>query len=178
MAWPPGVLPINRTNATTQQDTHPADHNAVNQAVNDIVPQVQALLANKPAFWVQANQPGQAIGAGADGTIAWATVNNPAWGVAGATSLVVPAGGDGVYVVSAKLTSPPPPGPATTNLTVALAGVSFNGYQHATYETQCSVAVVGTLAAGQAVGVGVHSGHSSSQSYGVLITVARIAPLT
>lgn len=37
MAFPPAVLPTNRTNATPQQDTHPADHNAVNAAVNDIV---------------------------------------------------------------------------------------------------------------------------------------------
>jgi hypothetical protein len=42
MAWPPPVLPTNRTNATPQQDTHPADHNAVNLAVNDLVTHVQA----------------------------------------------------------------------------------------------------------------------------------------
>jgi hypothetical protein len=41
MAWPPPVLPINRTNAVPQQDTHPADHNAVNLAVNDLVTRVQ-----------------------------------------------------------------------------------------------------------------------------------------
>lgn len=37
MAYPPGTLPTGRTNATPQQDNHPADHNTVNQAVNDIV---------------------------------------------------------------------------------------------------------------------------------------------
>jgi hypothetical protein len=37
MAWPPPVLPINRTNALPMQDTHPQDHNAVNLAVNDTV---------------------------------------------------------------------------------------------------------------------------------------------
>ena len=45
MAWPPGVLPINRTNATLQQDIHPVDHNAANQAINDIVAQVGAEAA-------------------------------------------------------------------------------------------------------------------------------------
>jgi hypothetical protein len=40
MAWPPPVLPINRTNATPSQDTHPQDHNAVNLAVNDLVVKV------------------------------------------------------------------------------------------------------------------------------------------
>lgn len=40
MAWPPPVLPINRTDATPQQTTHAADHNAANQAINDIVTKV------------------------------------------------------------------------------------------------------------------------------------------
>jgi hypothetical protein len=43
MAWPPPALPINRTNATTQQDTHPGDHNQVNQAMNDTVAHVQGI---------------------------------------------------------------------------------------------------------------------------------------
>jgi len=37
MAWPPPVLPVNRTNATPQLDTHAADHNAHALAINDIV---------------------------------------------------------------------------------------------------------------------------------------------
>lgn len=37
MAWPPPVFPTNRTNATPQQDTHPADHNAIALAINDTV---------------------------------------------------------------------------------------------------------------------------------------------
>lgn len=44
MAWPPAILPTNRTNATPQQDTHPQDHNAVNLAVNDTVVQVTNIL--------------------------------------------------------------------------------------------------------------------------------------
>lgn len=36
MPYPPPVLPITRTNADPQQDTHPNDHNAIGQAVNDI----------------------------------------------------------------------------------------------------------------------------------------------
>jgi hypothetical protein len=37
MAWPPPVLPINRTDALYQQGNHPADHNAANVAINDVV---------------------------------------------------------------------------------------------------------------------------------------------
>ena len=40
MSWPPPILPVNRTNATPQLDTHAADHNAANQAINDIVARV------------------------------------------------------------------------------------------------------------------------------------------
>jgi hypothetical protein len=43
MAWPPPVLPINRTNATPQLDTHAADHNALALAVNDTVARVKQI---------------------------------------------------------------------------------------------------------------------------------------
>ena len=43
MAWPPAVLPVNRTDSLNQQANHPADHNQTNQAVNDTVAQVQAI---------------------------------------------------------------------------------------------------------------------------------------
>lgn len=43
MAWPPPVLPINRTDALAQQANHPGDHNTTNQAVNDIVTVVRSL---------------------------------------------------------------------------------------------------------------------------------------
>ncbi len=42
MAWPPPVLPINITDATAQQATHPDLHNKTSQAVNDIVERLQA----------------------------------------------------------------------------------------------------------------------------------------
>lgn len=44
MAWPPPVLPVDRTDALLQQANHPADHNAANQAINDIVAKVVGLL--------------------------------------------------------------------------------------------------------------------------------------
>jgi hypothetical protein len=53
MAWPPPVQAINRTDATPQQTTHAADHNAHGLAINDIVAQINALLA--PVQW-QARQ--------------------------------------------------------------------------------------------------------------------------
>jgi hypothetical protein len=60
MAWPPPVLPTNRTNATPQQDTHPADHNAIAQAINDTVATVQALqgLGYKGHAYTAVTHPG------------------------------------------------------------------------------------------------------------------------
>jgi hypothetical protein len=43
MAWPPPLMPINRTDATPQQVDHPADHNTIAQAFNDLVPIIAAL---------------------------------------------------------------------------------------------------------------------------------------
>lgn len=45
MAWPPPVLPTNRTNATPQLDTHVSDHNAANLAINDLVTRLQSRAA-------------------------------------------------------------------------------------------------------------------------------------
>lgn len=42
MAWPPPTLPTNRTDTTVMSTTHPADHNAANLAINDIVAQLNA----------------------------------------------------------------------------------------------------------------------------------------
>ena len=50
MAWPPPVLPVNRSNATPQQDNHPGDHNAVNLAVNDLVAHMLAEVDNNRGF--------------------------------------------------------------------------------------------------------------------------------
>lgn len=62
MAWPPPVLPINRTDATVQQATHPADHNAVNLAVNDTVARVAGIGDPwRNPQTVSANIPGAAL---------------------------------------------------------------------------------------------------------------------
>lgn len=50
MPYPPPTLPINRTNATAQQDTHPADHNAANLAINDITTRLNSLIAQVNAI--------------------------------------------------------------------------------------------------------------------------------
>lgn len=55
MPWPPASLPANRTNATPQTNTHPNDHNAIAQAVNDTVAKVESLdaFANSTAAYAE-----------------------------------------------------------------------------------------------------------------------------
>lgn len=42
MPYPPAALPVNLTNATPQQNTHPTLHNQVSQAINDVVTELGA----------------------------------------------------------------------------------------------------------------------------------------
>ncbi len=46
MAFPPGTLPVNRTDALDQETNHPNDHNQANQAINDIAAHVVATDAS------------------------------------------------------------------------------------------------------------------------------------
>lgn len=45
MAFPPPALPTNASNIKSQADDHPADHNAIAFAVNDIVAEIQRIDA-------------------------------------------------------------------------------------------------------------------------------------
>ena len=179
MAFPPGVLPINRTNATPQLNTHAADHNAVNQAVNDIVPQVQTLLANKPAYWVGASQGGQSIAGKATATISWVAVNNAAWGNTSSPNLTVPAGGDGVYVMTARLMTVVPTEPDITAVSIFVGATQIAiGYLRSPYDGMTIAPIVVQLAAGNILSLSVYNGNSGAQMHAVVFTVARIAPLT
>jgi hypothetical protein len=42
MAWPPPVLPVNKTNETAQLDDHPNAHNETNDVINNIVARIQS----------------------------------------------------------------------------------------------------------------------------------------
>ena len=67
MAFPPAVLPINRSNATVMTDLHPQDHNSVNQAVNDTVAFINV------RHGVTGSSSAQTAAAGITHTINWGT---------------------------------------------------------------------------------------------------------
>lgn len=99
MAFPPATLPTNRTNATPQQDTHPADHNAVNAAVNDITGALTPLVGRRG---VGLSQPSQSIPAGTQVALSWPTEMYDTHGfhATGASNIVIPAGLGGLYAIT------------------------------------------------------------------------------
>jgi hypothetical protein len=135
MAWPPPTLPTNRTNAVPQQDTHPADHNAANLAINDIVGHMTGTGASQ----------GGNLGKLATG--APLTANIPIGGVMTrmTADLVLPAGGGYFLVVynvlvlstaalkfKCRLVGLPGPGYFESNLAGATEGsVAFSMFAQA-----------------------------------------------
>lgn len=81
MAWPPPALPINITDATPQQTTHPDLHNKTGQAVNDTVAKVGAMDAALGNPWRAAEYGTCALSAGA---MTGAIADVPITGVQGA----------------------------------------------------------------------------------------------
>lgn len=113
MAWPPSPLPINRVNTTQMPDTHPGDHNAHAQAINDIVTYVQTIPIGGGG--------GGGGGVGADAIIAhttsaskWQTAADYIMGVGSSNTDVtnvnnilasIGTGGEGGYVIFAPTES-------------------------------------------------------------------------
>jgi hypothetical protein len=85
MPFPPPTLPIDRTNDTPQTDVHPADHNAVNGAVNDtrdyilgpLQSQLLQTIATKPSTDLAATYPmGESIMTTASTDTGWPVNQN------------------------------------------------------------------------------------------------------
>jgi hypothetical protein len=129
MAWPPAVLPINRTDATLQQTNHPADHNAVNLAVNDTVAKIQSL--GDP--WRAANGVSASI---VGGTLPTAAAPVGLSGVSGTLATYVNQSGiDMLQFNRAALVSGifrvvlgGPPGNTVLYFTIVLAGIGTTDY--------------------------------------------------
>ena len=118
MAWPPPVLPVNRTDATPQTANHIADHNQANQAINDIVPQVQTLISKNALVGCKWINTGQSVPG------ATKTKLVPSSVVYDAGGLVVPGTGDmkavvdAVWAISVTLTGSANPAAPGAILTV------------------------------------------------------------
>jgi hypothetical protein len=176
MAWPPAVLPINRTNATPQLDTHAADHNAVNAAVNDTVGRIQsnesALAGQLRAATLQAVQNGQTFSAGQVAVVGFTSVNDvPTWGSGPYWS--VPAGCGGNWVVTVKMTAPQPPAGAVSRAVIALGGNEYSSVFIAG-SSDATVTAMAHVAAGSAFYV-IFDNKGAAGYIGAVLTAARVA---
>ena len=126
MAWPPPTLSTNRTNATPQHDSHAADHNAANLAINDLVAMVASLITSVGRYGFTAVQGGQSVAAGQTVNLAWTGVSDPAWGAG--PVFTVPSGQGGVYVGVLEVTGPEPPVNAHADIVLCMSGVLYVDY--------------------------------------------------
>lgn len=102
MAFPPPTLPTNRTNATPQQDNHPADHNAYAEAINDITAVVTPYASR---IGVGLTQASQSVAAGAQVALSWPTeeYDTNAFHGSGSSTVTIPAGLSGLYAVTFRV---------------------------------------------------------------------------
>lgn len=158
MAWPPAPLPTTRTNLTPQLNTHPAEHNAQNLAINDTVARVQFLEESIQRYGVLCNQTGRLITAGQVDDMTWSQRSTNAWGTG--NTLTVPAGQGGVYGITAKLSGPASPAGGVNGLFIYVDGVEYANFMP-NGQTQVALGLVLPLEAGDAVFVRAYNGTST-----------------
>lgn len=102
MAFPPPTLSTSRTNATPQQDNHPADHNALALAINDIVPILTPFSMRRG---VGLSESSQAIAGGAQVAFSWSTeqYDTHSYHGSGSSTITIPSGLSGLYAVTLRV---------------------------------------------------------------------------
>jgi hypothetical protein len=81
MAFPPPILPINRVNADPRRDLHPADHNAMAAAENDLAAFVTGQVGVIKAYSNNGSVPNVTWTRCTVGTVQWN--NNQGFGMGG-----------------------------------------------------------------------------------------------
>jgi hypothetical protein len=172
MAFPPGVLPINRTDATPQQATHPADHNAISAAINDTVSTVVGMQAVQVRTGTVGNQTGQTVAPGAVVTLGWSSVSDPAWGTSGV--FTVPAGKAGVYAATLRVTGPTMPANTFADVVLTVAGNVYAAFIPPA-KTQVSICAVVAMDDGAQCFVQVYNPLGTSQFFSGNLSLTRVA---
>lgn len=159
MAWPPPTLPTNRIDTTVMAGTHPADHNAANLAINDIVARM-----GRGSFRVIGGGVGQAMSSGVPTVATWATEVSDTLNAINAGVFVCPATHAGRWLFEWSVRWP---GPSTGVRQVFLAttpaarlGQATVG-QPAAGDMNLTGAVSVALTAGQNAQVTMFHNHSA-----------------
>lgn len=184
MAWPPPVLPINRINATPQQNNHPADHNAVNQAVNDTVAELTRVTNNTQAALealrrrgIQVSNAsfssGTPLPAGVTTTIRWDAPDPPdpdGYLPNDSTNIFVPAGLGGLYLVSFDIAVSPAPSAA---LIMSIRAASVASVGPPAQQANLSFTVSRLVSAGQAISAAIYNG-GGAVNCAAILTMFRL----
>lgn len=173
MAWPPAALPTNRTNATPQNTTHPADHNAIAAAINDAVGHVQDIddaLAAVTALAVIVG--GQVVSAGSTGTFSFTTLTNPAF--VGPANFTFPE--SGFYILSLRVAGPAPPSGAFHDIVINAGGGGGVTYQTSIAPTKGSgvLTIANQFAAGDPFNCQFFNANATPETYTPALFVTRI----
>lgn len=139
MAFPPAPLPTNRTNATPQNNTHPADHNAISAAINDTVFAVQTLQINTANQGLAALGTPSMPGSATDTIVTYTSLSTAAWGTG--VPFNAPAGTIGYYMFTLNVTGPTVSGAGErVRLKISTPAGGFQNYIPAGETTACVVA--------------------------------------
>ena len=172
MAWPPPTLPTNRSNATPQTSTHPADHNALALAINDTVGYVQFLDSGLARKGVVVAQSGQSVAAGQVVTLSWSSFSETTFGTS--STLIVPANAGGIYVASLKVNGPVSPANSHGDVIIYLRGEAFAGYIPES-KSQISVCAMLGMSPGDGCYVQVYNSTGSSQFFIAAMSLIRVS---
>lgn len=172
MAWPPATLPTNRTNATPQNNTHPADHNAISAAINDTVGKVQQIDALANRLGIIAVQSGQLVAGGAVVNLAWSAVSVPDMG-AGPT-FTVPANWAGVWTATLRVEGPVPAADTYGDIILTIQGEHYTNYIPAG-KSEAAVSATVPLAVTDQVFASVYNPTVSSEFYIAALVLVRVS---
>lgn len=173
MAWPPAALPTNRTNATPQQNTHPADHNAISLAINDTVTQLQTVTTNQLRAGSIAQQTGQSVAGGATVSLSWTSVTDSSYG--SGPTFTIPSGKGGLYVISLRVTLSAP---------IVTGGfgdlvITANTFGYVSYIPQAKqqgfVVAMESLGTGTTFSASVFNPNAGAVTYTARMTFGRVA---
>lgn len=178
MAYPPTVPPATRINATPQVDTHPADHNAISGALNDMVNELGSNPSGAfPTVTDRIDRIETRRGCGLVGTISPPATNNynftwqaEAWDqfgyhVADSATIIIPTGQNGMYLISLEVNATGGAVNGNCDIIVAAKGVAHHSYMFAGSNYAIPLVFSTDLDVGQGVEASVTNGHSVPMTF-------------
>jgi len=172
MAWPPGILPVNRTDSTPQQTTHAADHNAVNGAVNDTVTQLKTVSAALVRTGTDGQSTGTSIPAGTLGDLRFDNMTDPTYG--GLPNITIPAAAGGIWSISLTVNGPTMPAGAFADCRINIFGRALASFIPSG-KSSATVSFTLPVAGGTVFKCDVYNASAGSAFFAAYIAMFKVA---